>query len=493
MEYSPINISKSAFIKGIQCYKALYLKKHNPELEDEISESQQAIFDKGTNVGILAQKLFPGGSDLGKYIPENFSIVFNETEKLIKAENPIIYEAGFNYENLLNFIDILAKRDGKWYAYEVKASTSVKEVYLWDTAFQYYVITSSGIELDDISVVYLNNQYIKDGEIDFHQLFIIESVKNKIMQLIPMVKEYIEQMKLMLEANTFPYIGIGPQCYKPYDCSFTGFCWKNVPEYSVFDISRLSSEKKFQLYENGIFNVSDVPNNFDLNANQQQQVQAEKSGNSTINKDEINSFVSNLNYPLYFLDFESFQPAVPMFDQSRPYQQIVFQYSLHILEKPDGELMHKEFLAEANGDPRIPLIEQLIQDIREIGDIVVYNKSFETPRMNELGRDFPTYKNQIEEINKRVVDLMLPFQKRYYYTPEMQGSYSIKKVLPALVPEFSYDNLNINEGGAASLAFEKLYSETDETRINKTRKDLLAYCGLDTLAMVEILKVLNEI
>ncbi|MBU1013900.1 MAG: DUF2779 domain-containing protein [Bacteroidetes bacterium] len=489
MKKRSYNLSKSAFIKGLQCHKSLYLKKYHPELEDEISESQQAIFDKGTNIGILAQQLFPGGTDLGGYIPHNFLEVFKQTDQLILGEAPI-YEAGFSYDNLLCFIDIMEKKNGKWHACEVKGSTSVKETYLWDTAFQYHVMISSGIELEDISVVYLNNQYVRNGELDLHELFTIESVKDQILPLLPKVKEYIKQMKGMLEDDTSPSISIGPQCSNPYPCSFMGHCWKDVPEYSIFNISRLSEDKKFDLYEKGIIKLSDIPDDYPLSSNQQLQVLAEKNGESIIDKTEINTFLNKLKYPLYFLDFETFQPSVPMFDQSRPFQQICFQYSLHILDKPNGKLIHKEFLAEAKDDPRLSFIRQLIQDIGKEGDIIVYNKGFETARLNEIGSDFPEYQNQTNEINQRVVDLMDPFSKKHYYTPEMKGSYSIKKVLPALVPELSYKNLNINEGGSASIAFESLYNETDEHKIKQTRDDLLAYCKLDTLAMVEILKVL---
>lgn len=492
MSYS-INISKSAFVRGIQCYKSLYLNKYHRELEDKVSESQQAIFDKGTNVGILAQKLFPNGTDLASYIPSNFSKVFTETYRLLQLESPVIYEAGFKYNNLLCFIDILTKVNGKWYAYEVKGSTSVKDVYLWDTAFQYHLITSSGIELEDMSVVFLNNQYIRDGELDIKQLFTIESVKDRILLLLPKVKAHIKQMKSMLGNNAIPDINIGPHCNDPYGCSFMGHCWQNIPEYSVFNISRLSSDKKFLLFEEGITEVSDVPVDFPLSDNQQLQVFAEKSGETTINKNEIRSFVDSLQYPLYFLDFETFQSGIPMFNQSKPFQQITFQYSLHIQQTPNGVLIHKEFLAEAKNDPRVPLIEQLIKDIGNRGDIIVYNKGFETARLNEIARDFPKYASHTDKIVSRVVDLMNPFSEKHYYTPDVRGSYFIKKVLPALVPQLSYKGLNIAQGGDASLAFENLYNETDKTIINQTRKDLLDYCKLDTLAMVRILEKLNTI
>lgn len=486
------NLSKSAFIRGLQCHKSLYFKKHNPELEDTVSESQQAIFDKGTNVGVLAQELFADGADLGVYIPNNFSKVFTETNRLIKNYNINIYEAGFKYDNLLCFMDILEKRDGKSYAYEVKGSTSVKDVYLWDTAFQYYVITSSGIELEDISIVHINNQYVRRGDLNIQELFTIESVKDEILPLLPKVKEHIKRMRAMLNNNTAPLTDIGPHCSNPYGCSFMGHCWKDVPEYSVFNISRLSADKKFDLYKQGIVKVSDVPDDYPLSTNQQLQVFAEKSGESIIDKYEIKSFVDSLNYPLYFLDFETFNPAIPKFDQSKPYQQITFQYSLHIQEKPNGESIHKEFLAEAKDDPRPPFIEQLIKDLDKKGDIVVFNKGFETTRLKEIGRNFPEYETQINAINNRVVDLMILFSQKHYYTPEMKGSYSIKKVLPALVPQLSYANLNINQGGNASMAFENLYAETDKVKTEQTRKYLLEYCKLDTLAMVEILNKLKK-
>lgn len=458
-------------------------------MEDPISEAQQAIFDKGSNVGLLAQHLFPGGTDLGVYIPENFFEVFKKTSYLIHRDDPI-YEAGFTKDNLLCFMDLMVKKNGKWSAYEVKGSTSVKETYLWDTAFQYHVITSSGIELEDISLVYLNNQYIRNGKLDLKELFVIESVKERILPLLPQVKEYIGQMKTMLREEDAPSIDIGPQCSQPYECSFRGHCWKAIPGYSIFNISRLAQEKKFELFEKGILKVEELPDDYSLSESQQLQVFAEKTGESIINKDEIKAFVNELNYPLYFLDFETFQSSVPLFDQSRPFQQICFQYSLHILEEPNGILQHREFLAKNIHDSRLPFINNLVKDIGGIGDIIVYNKGFESARLNEIAEDFPIYQSRCEAMNLRMKDLMTPFSQKHYYTPEMQGSYSIKKVLPALVPEMNYDTLNIKEGGNASITFESLYREVDETIIKQNRDDLLAYCKLDTLAMVEILKVL---
>jgi hypothetical protein len=486
-------LSKSSFIRGLQCHKSLYLKKYHPELEDKVSDYKQAIFDKGTNVGILAHQLFPGGADLGKYIPADFNKVFTETSRLISAGHTVIYEAGFSHNSNICFVDILTKKDRKWCAYEVKGSTSVSDVYLWDTAFQYHVITSSGIELEDISVILLNNQYIRKGELDISQLFTVVSVFKDVQSMQDAVKDNINRMQIALNSDSVPGIDIGPQCSNPYDCSFMGHCWQNIPDYSVFNVSRLSKDKAFDLYRQGIVEIKDIPDDYPLNQSQQLQVIAEKTGISCIDKDQIREFVRALKYPLGFLDFETFQPPVPMFDESRPYQQLTFQYSLHHLDKMNGTLTHKEFLAETYGDPRIAVIEQLIDDLDKTGDIVVYNKAFEVTRLKEIARDFQVYKDRIDMIIERIVDLMLPFSGKQYYSPAMKGSYSIKVVLPALVPGFSYDDLNINKGDMASLAFERLYSETDENIIREVRKDLLAYCKLDTLAMVEILKVLQNI
>ena len=487
-----LNISKSTFIRGLQCDKSLYLKKYQPQLEDKVSEAQQAIFDSGHEIGSLATKLFPGGVDLNEYIPKQMSKVFRDTKTLM-SNREIIYEAGFSYDNLICFSDILVPKGNKWLVYEVKGSTEVKEVYRWDAAFQYYLITNSGIEVEDISIIHINNQYERVGELELDKLFTITSVKDKILPLQPLVMHCAKEFKSMLSKGSIPDIDIGPHCTDPYGCSFMGHCWNHIPEYSVFNISRLTLDKKFELYDRGILEVTDVPDDYPLSSGQQLQVKAERTGETFIDKEAIKDFVDSLNYPLYFLDFETFNPTIPKFDHSRPFQQIVFQYSLHVLDKPGGELIHKEFLAEADDtDPRIPFIERLIEDIDNKGDIIVYNKGFETARLNEIGRDFPEYQAQVLDINSRVVDLMTPFSKKHYYSPEMKGSYSIKMVLPALVPDLSYEGMEIADGGAASSSFMKLFNESDPVIIKKTREDLLKYCKLDTLAMVEILNVIKR-
>ena len=230
-----------------------------------------------------------------------------------------------------------------------------------------------------------------------------------------------------------------------------------------------------------------------LNPNQVLQVQSEINGTSHIDIEEIRKFTDGLNYPLYYLDFETIGPAVPKYNGSRPYQQLVFQYSLHIQETPISELEHREYLADPLQDPRIGFIEQLIQDCGFNGDVLVYNIGFERSKLNNLIEVFPEYSGELRGIVDRLKDLMIPFQKKWYYTPKMRGSYSIKSVLPALVPELSYNDLDIKEGGVASNTFLSMLNGSFEGDVKETRNQLLEYCKLDTYAMVKILCKLKEI
>jgi hypothetical protein len=239
--------------------------------------------------------------------------------------------------------------------------------------------------------------------------------------------------------------------------------------------------------------MDDIPENYPLSSGQRLQINCEKQNQSYIDRGIIRRFVNSINYPLYYMDFETFNPAIPLFDNSRPYQQITFQYSLHFKESKNGLLQHYEFLGEIGKDPRRAFIERLLGDIQGEGDILVYSRSFEVTRLNELIRDFPEYENEIQLIISRIKDLMSPFQKKYYYKPEMRGSYSLKAVLPAVVLDLNYNGLAISDGGTAMNVFEQLQYEINQEKIRETRRDLLEYCKMDTLAMVRIFEVLEKL
>ena len=485
-------LSKSSFIKGIQCEKQLFLYKYHYDWMDKVSESLQAVFKRGTDIGVLAQELFPGGV-IATDDPKKSDAAVNKTRKLIDENCEVIYEAAFLFDGILVISDIIVKNENKWKVYEVKSSTSISDTYLIDAAVQYYVLSNSSVEIEDISIIYINNQFVRSGEIDIHSLFNVESVMNLIIPKQEFIEKETLRLKEVLKGKNIPEIPIGTQCFDPYTCSFLGHCWDNVPEYSVFDIANLKMQKKFELYNNGIVNLEDIPEDNDLNDNQRMQVDSHVTNKSIIKKKEIKEFLNTIKYPVYFMDFETFMPAVPLFNNSRPYQQIPFQYSLHYKKKSGSEPVHYEFLAEANRDPRQKFLIKLLNDTKDNGTILVYNKSFEITRLKEMAKDFPEFAYEIEERISRIVDLMFPFQKKYYYKPEMKGSYSIKKVLPALIPELKYDDLEIKEGGTASSAFESLYYESDLFKIEEIRTNLLNYCKMDTLAMVEILNHLINV
>jgi hypothetical protein len=486
-------LSKSTFIKGLQCEKALYLSKYHRELKDELSTQQEAIFSQGTKVGELAQDLFPGGVDCTPESYFDFQQAVIRTQEEIATGIEVIYEAAFQFNGVLAALDILFRDEEGWKAYEVKSSTSVSDTYVLDASIQYYAITNSGIDLKDISIVYINNQYVRKGAIDIHQLFTIETVKDRVLQIQAELPSQIDRLKQVLLQKEVPDKEIGPHCSSPYGCDFAGHCWKHVPNNSVFDVAGLFENKKFELYQQGIMHLKDIPEDYPLSEQQWMQVHAESTQETIVKPELIKGFLNKLNYPLYYLDFETFASAVPLLDNSRPYQQMVFQYSLHT-EQADGGIEHREFLAAFDGsDPRDKFVKQLILDCGTFGDIIVYNIGFERGKVNELTHLYPQYQRELVAIMNRMVDLMLPFQHKWYYTPSMQGSYSIKKVLPALVPKLSYDNLEIKEGGTASSIFTSMFAGKYNGDIEQTRKNLLVYCKLDTWAMVEILKFLKKI
>ena len=481
-------LSKSQFIRGLQCQKSLWLYRHRSDLRTEPDEAQQAVFASGTNVGVLAQQLFPGGEEIifdFRKIRENVQ----RTKDLIGAGVATIYEASFIHDDVLVMVDILHEGEDGWEMYEVKASTGVKEVHENDVAVQYYVLTGCGLDLDKACLVHINNQYERQGNLDIGQLFTIEDITDTAVSKQSCVADELGCLKDMLEGSE-PNIDIGLQCSDPYPCDFSDHCWKHVPDYSIFNLTRLFSSKKFELYYKGVLTFEDMPADYPLSHAQQLQMDAELHDKEFIDKEDIKDFLATISGPVGFLDFETFMQAVPSFDGQRPYQQLPFQYSLHIQD--NGRLSHYEFLAEPGSDPRKAFAERLIQDLTKCESILVYS-SFERTILNKLAEYLPRRAKELKLIIKRFVDLMAPFQAKDYYTKEMKGSYSIKKVLPALVPELSYDNLGISDGGMAMQAYAQMQSMTDQTTIDKMKHDLLKYCELDTLAMVKILEKLERL
>lgn len=485
-------LSKSTFLRGLQCPKSLYLYKNFIQLRDAISPEQKAIFNRGNNVGLLAQKLFPGGIDATPAKRSDNMAAVTRTKQLIESGIEVIYEAAFQYDQVLVILDILVKKDKEWYAYEVKSSTKISNTYLLDASLQYWVITKSGLPLGDISLITINNQYIRKGDLNLQELFTITSVKKEVIRNQPMVEENIIVSKQVVESAAMPDVKIGEQCFSPYSCDFMGTCWKNVPKNSVFEITGIQKAEQFNLYNKGYKTISEIPEINVLDKNANIHIQSFKSGKAKVDAAGINKFLGKALYPLFFMDFETFMPAVPIYNDTKPYQHIPFQYSLHYKKDKESSIEHFHFLAEQGKDPRKAFLESLMKHTENAGAILVYDALMERNVLNGLKKDFPDYAAEIDMRLQRFVDLMQPFQDRSYYHPAMKNSYSIKNLLHALIPDLSYTNLRISNGSIAMVAFEHLQKETDMFKILETREDLLEYCKLDTLAMVKVFEVLEK-
>lgn len=438
-------------------------------------------------MGLLARELFPGGRDASP--PDHFQYAgsVRQTQEWIEAGETVIYEAAFQHDRVLAALDILVRHRGRWYGYEVKSSTEVKDYQVNDAALQWHVITGAGLPLQDISIIHINKDYLRRGKLNLSRLFTITSVKKQVLALQPEIPGRIHALKALLLREREPDVDIGPHCSDPFDCEFMGHCWKHVSSPSVFDLVRLPATKKFDLYYQGILRYEDLPDGYRLTATQQLQVRTHLADTPHVEPEKIRDWLRGLKYPLYFMDFETFMPAVPLYERSRPYQHIPFQFSLHRVEMPGAGPTHVSFLGTPETDPRPEFIRRLLKAVGTRGSVLVYNKAFEATRLRELQALYPDLKDPIESLLALLADLMEPFQNRWYYLPSMNGSYSIKDVLPALVPELSYDHLEIGEGGTAMAAFEGLLKITDKNQQERIRRSLEEYCRLDTLAMIKIL------
>jgi hypothetical protein len=390
--------------------------------------------------------------------------------------------------------DILVKNGNSWDMYEVKASTQVKDVHLNDAAIQWYVLNKV-VNLKHAYIMHINNQYVREGELNIKELFTIEDVTDIVFEKQDEIEPQLLEMESMLQEE-IPNIDIGKHCSDPYDCDFRSYCWKHIPKRnSVFDIS-YAMGKQWELYYQGILYMDDVPENFHFGSNAALQMEYHRSQEIKIDRPQIKSFLDTIEYPINFFDFETFQNAIPRFDKQRPYAQIPFQYSLHIRHE-DGTLEHKEFLGDENSDPRLPLAKQMLKDITPTGSIVAYSQGFEKGKIKNLAELFEDMREDLLALNERFVDIAHPFQYKHYYHPKFYGKYSIKIVLPTLFPdddELDYKKLgSIQNGGDAMDTFANLHLIKDKSKIDEIKKDLLAYCRLDTLAMVRIWEKLEYI
>jgi hypothetical protein len=478
-------------MKGLQCPKALWLSKNRRDLATEPDQRRQNLFATGHRVGDLAKQLFPGGAEV-EYRQSDYQGMVDETAQLTQNENAI-YEGSFSTNGVFVRADILVKNGSDWDIYEVKATASTKAVHKPDVAIQWYVI-GQHLPLKRAFLVHLDTSYVRSGDLDIQGLFTIDDITEAVQAEQASIEDNLNDLEQVLVRGE-PDILIGTHCNNPYECDFHAYCWRDVPYPSVLDLCRLNGDKKFEHYHKGVVTYEDAKHHIDLNAVQTLQVNTALSREPHIDTEAINGYLSEVRYPINFLDFETFQDAIPRFDGQGPYKNIPFQYSLHILHE-NGELEHKEFLADETEDPRLRLTRQLLEDITDEGTIFAFHQSFEIGVINALAKHFDQYAAKLTALIGRFKDLEIPFNKLMYYHPDFHGSFSIKSVLPALFPrdpELDYKNLDIQSGDIAMDIFPRLQEIDDPEAKAAIKESLLAYCHLDTLAMVKIWEKLNEI
>ena len=467
--------------------------------EVAIPTSRDSVLKNGTEVGELARNLF--GDYTNIEFNKDLNIMVAETRKLLKNKPNIITEASFNYDNNFCSVDILKNNLDGMEIYEVKSSTEVQDIYLDDASYQYFVLSNLGLNVKKVCIVYINNQYIRGKKLEIEKLFNIEDItdiakskQDEIRKNIEITNKYMNEH----DKNNEPKEDIGMKCLKPYKCEFWEYCTRNLPRPNVFDIGGgMHNSKKFEKYYEGKISFKDLQNK-DLNPKFLEQIDFELNNlKPKIEKEAIKELMDSLKYPLYFIDYETYQLAIPEIEGTRPYQQLPFQYSLHIIKEKGAPIEHKEFLAEIDDPDYIRhFAESMIKDMPENGSVIIYNKSFEPARNNEIARMYPDLKDEMDRINSNIVDFLEPFKQRKYYTKEMHGSASIKAVLPALYPddpELDYHNLPVvHNGGEASEAFLNLKNKSKKEQ-KEIRHGLLVYCELDTLAMVKLWERFKEI
>ena len=499
-------LSKSRYTSFCQCPKMLWLKTYRPELIPE-DPSLQARFEKGNEVGELAKTLFGGFVDVTTKLEDgslDLGTMIDNTREAIAKGTDVICEAAFSYDGNYCAVDILRRKGDGLAIYEVKSSTYSTEEkdtadrltkYAWDIAYQKWVLEHCGLKVTGTYLVRLNSNYVRHGDLDVNEIFHIKDMKETVDNEYLKVEQRVKAAREVLEGDE-PQRDIYKHCRNPYECGLFDYCVGGLPKPNVFDLYRMTFEKKCQLFREGKLSFEDLKDE-KLNEVQRMQVESFLKGEEYVDSVAIKGYLEQLSYPLFFLDFETMQPILPEFDGTRPYQQILFQYSLHWVESIDGELHHTAYLGDSVTDPRRALTEQLCRDIPREACVTAYNKAFECARLNELAEAYPDLADHLLSISRNMVDLIDPFRGKMLYRPAMNGSFSIKKVLPALFPddpEMDYANLEgtVHNGGDAMNIYPEIAKMTPEDAA-AARDSLLKYCHLDTLAMVRIWQKLKEI
>lgn len=491
-----MTLSKSDYILFLKHPAWLWLKKHDKAKLPEIDLATQAMFNNGHLFESYAEQLFPEAERIGFSFEENNYVTMpRRTMQALGSGAKTILQGRLESQSITCIFDVLNRvEENVFDLYEIKSSTSVKIDHEYDLAFQVVVLEQAGLTIRNIGVIHVNNKYVRQGSITAKAITRTTDVTETVRLLINETKQNIQHALKVMQSNTPP--GMSPRFVRlgPIDewLSIYKSLYTDLDPHSIYHLATLKPQLVGELEDLGITHIKDIPDHVKLSEKQQRQVHVTRTNQRLIEHTKIRDFIQTIQYPLYFLDYETLSSVIPSFDGIRPYQQVPFQYSLHILENPEAELQHKEYLHTENTHPGLPLLQRLKEDIGDKGTVLVWYEKFEKSRNKELGEMFPEYADFMQSVNNRIIDLMIPFSEGWFVDKDFFGSASIKKVLPVLVSELSYKELNIQEGASA----QRLWMETildgknTETK-NQIMTDLIEYCKLDTLAMVQLFKVLQ--
>ncbi|MEX2012323.1 MAG: DUF2779 domain-containing protein [Patescibacteria group bacterium] len=492
---SRTTLSKSEYLLFLKHPAWLWLKKHDKEKLPPVDDNQQALFDTGYLIEEYAQKLFPGGTSLGFSDFSEYQTLTHRTQEALKSGATTLFQGKFDSEQLACICDILVFTGPKTVElYEVKSSTKVKPEHEHDLAFQMTVLENLGYTVDKIAVVHINNGYVRNGEIDCEQLFTVSDVTEAVRAKRTPTNHNITEALKVIESSTIP--DISPRHAR------NGTIYEWLPIFkalasfasgSIYDICTPTPNLFAELEDLGITNLVDIPDAITLSDKQMLHVQSTRNGQRTVDGTKIEEFLNTMQFPLYFLDYETLSSAIPAFDGLRPYQQIPCQYSLHVLETPGGDLKHFEYLHRTNTNPAQELAKSLKENIGSTGTVLVWYEKFEKGCNRDLAKLAPEYKEFFTQLNDRIVDLMWPFSNGWYVDPGFKGSSSIKKILPILVPELKHSDLDISEGATAQRLWMQAVLDGKEDIDKETLfHNLCEYCKLDTLAMVKIFEAISK-
>ncbi|MCA9344503.1 DUF2779 domain-containing protein [Candidatus Saccharibacteria bacterium] len=488
-----MQISKSDYMLYLRHPAWLWLKKHEPKKLPQIDAATQAIFDTGHLFEPYAESLYPGGVTLGFTDYPSYKTLPERTSQALESGVTTIFQGRFEFNELTFICDIIqVVGDRQLDLIEIKSSTGANKDHEYDLAFQQYVLEGCGYQVRSISVIHVNNKYVRSGEIDARQLTAVTDITDKVRARAEETAENVQQALIVAKLDSCPdmspslaKMGSFPDWVKVYSAV------NNIEPFSIYDIQSIGVKKAGLLEEMGVSRIVDIPDDFVLNAKQTLQVKATKLGQPIIQKDKIKDWLDGLSYPLYFLDYETMSSLVPYFDGMQPYKQYPFQYSLHVIESPGSEIIHLEYLHTDNSNPMEALSKSLQANIGNKGSVITWNMGFEKSCNTTMGEQVPEFSEFYSSLNDRIVDLMIPFSSGWYADKGFKGSASIKAVLPVLVPELSYKELDIQEGASAQRTWmETILDGKNEADRQKIIEDLIKYCKLDTLAMVEIYKKL---